>query len=57
MVCPVSFHLNGECELHALEIDNRLKSMSHTDDSDTEYSDQAGLGAFFRSLTRFDKPG
>jgi len=21
MVCPVSFHLNGECELHALYID------------------------------------
>jgi len=30
MVCPVSFHLNGECELHALEIDYRLKyPLSH----------------------------
>jgi len=25
MVCPVSFHLNGNCELHALETDYRLK--------------------------------
>ena len=52
MVCPVSFNLNGECELHSLQTEVSIVpplladyhlslSPSHTDD--TEYSDKAGL--------------